>query len=195
METGAVLAAASLAAELHSGHRYGAHPYTFHTSAVASVLSEVFAHHPMREVLICAGHLHDVLEDSLDIEAASGSILRELGEFGPVVLEIVKAVTDEPGRSRSERAQRTRPKIAAAGWPAVAVKLADRMCNTRQAAEGRSDLFRMYRKEHPAFRADLCQVGSEIPEIASMWAELDGYFASLSIYNGGTGRCELGLDV
>lgn len=178
METRAVLAAASLAAELHSGHRYGAHPYTFHTATVASVLSEAFARHPMREVLICAGHLHDALEDSLDLEAASGSILRELGDIGSAVLEIVKAVTDEPGRSRSERARRTRPKTAAAGWPAVAVKLADRMCNMRSSAEDGSGLFRMYCKEYPTFRADLYQVGVEIPEIASMWAELDGCFAS-----------------
>lgn len=174
METEATERASSLAADLHAGQRYGDSPYTCHTSSVAFMLSEVFAGHTMRETLVCAGHLHDALEESPDPEAARQAILRELG---PVVLEIVKAVTDEPGRNRAERAQRTHPKIAAAGWKAVAVKLADRACNVRTSVKGSSHLLSMYRKEYPAFQAGLRHVGADMAEIASMWAALDACLA------------------
>jgi hypothetical protein len=49
----------------------------------------------------------------------------------------------------------------------VAIKLADRLCNSRGAKAA------MYRQELPAFKAALFPVTADRPELAALWAALE----------------------
>jgi (p)ppGpp synthase/HD superfamily hydrolase len=89
-------------------------------------------------VIACA--LHDTLEDTSlsynDIQKA----------FGKEVAEIVFCVTDELGRNREERKEKTYPKIQS-NWKATVVKICDRIANIEQSRSYNQKLFDMYKKE------------------------------------------------
>jgi len=92
--------------------------------------------------------LHDVLEDSdlsyNDIKNA----------FGIEIAKIVYAVTDELGRNRKERKEKTYPKIRN-NWKATVVKICDRIANIRHSIETNSRFKEMYKKEHDEFVAGI----------------------------------------
>lgn len=152
------------AAHAHKGQTYGQFPYTTHTDAVVAVLIEYnFEDDP---ALIAAGHLHDVVEDC-------GVPVQEIqARFGVDVAGLVEGVTNEPGNNRKEKATRTYPKIRE-DERRVALKLADRLANARNAKESNPGLFAMYRKEYPGFRAAL----RHEDEFGGMWGELDSLFS------------------
>ena len=151
-----------LACYIHAGQRYGTGPYISHCTDVCNLIAEVY---PDDDVLKAAATLHDAIEDApADIDARAMILAR----CGSDVLALVEAVTDEPGATRAERKAKTLPKTAAGGWRAVAVKLADRICNCRDQAWRAG-----YRKEQPAFRAALYLVTADRPELAPLWAHLD----------------------
>lgn len=152
------------AAHAHKGQTYGQLPYTTHTDAVVAVLIEYnFDDDP---ALIAAGHLHDVVEDC-------GVPIQEIqARFGVDVAGLVEGVTNEPGNNRKEKATRTYPKIRE-DERRVALKLADRLANARNAKEDNPGLFSMYRKEYPGFRAALYRED----EFGGMWGELDSLFS------------------
>lgn len=151
-----------LACYIHAGQRYGADPFISHCIDVRDVVAAIY---PLDEVLHAAAGLHDAIEDAPDGTDARALILRHCG---PEVLALVEAVTDEPGDTRAERKAKTLPKTAAAGWRAVAIKLADRLCNSRSPTHGT-----MYRREYPAFKEALFHVMTDRPELGPLWAALD----------------------
>lgn len=152
----------TLACYIHAGQRYGAGPYISHCIDVCNLIAEVY---PDDDALKAAAVLHDAIEDApADLDARAMILER----CGPEVLALVEAVTDEPGVNRRERKAKTLPKTAAAGWRAVAIKLADRICNSRGPSHRP-----MYRKEQAAFRAALYPVTADRPELAALWADLD----------------------
>jgi (p)ppGpp synthase/HD superfamily hydrolase len=129
----------------HGDQEYGEGvPYSFHLDSVAQTLTR-FGYGR----LTMAGYLHDVVEDS------SVRIETIRAEFGDWVADIVHAVTNEPGRNRKERYAKTYPKILALGEDAVAVKLADRICNVEYSIATQSKLLKMYQKEHSEFMGSL----------------------------------------
>lgn len=140
---------------------YGDDPYVFHLDMVADVLKS----YGFGEVVQAAGYLHDVIEDTA-IDAAA---LR--AAFPDEVVQIVEAVTDEPGANRRERKAKTLPKIRAAGTSAVAVKLADRICNIAISKAKNLRLYEMYMREHPAFEKALRISG----ELDRMWEHAASY--------------------
>jgi len=74
--------------------------------------------------VVTAGFLHDILEDS----SVTASKLRT--EFGPEVLRIVRAVSDNAGISdRLARSRETLKRIVSAGKKAMVVAAADRLVN------------------------------------------------------------------
>ena len=153
----------TLASYLHAGQRYGKGPFISHITDVHAIIAALY---PDDVELQAAAYLHDAVED-----APEGMDARQMiaVRCGAAVLDLVEAVTDEPGASRAERKAKTLPKTAAAGWRAVALKLADRVCNMRAAGRAAA----MYRAELPAFRAALFEVTTDRPELAPLWAELD----------------------
>ena len=153
----------TLASYLHAGQRYGKGPFISHVTDVHAIIAALY---PDDVELQAAAYLHDAVED-----APEGMDARQMiaVRCGAAVLALVEAVTDEPGASRAERKAKTLPTTAAAGGRAVALKLADRVCNMRAAGRAAA----MYRAELPAFRAALFDVTTDRPELAPLWAELD----------------------
>lgn len=151
---------AKLFAEVaHGDQRYGDFPYTKHLQDVVNVLEE-FEDDPY---VLAAGWMHDTIEDTaIDFTAV-------FNEFGRVVARLVYAVSNEPGKNRKERHERTYPKMIAAGRNAIAIKLADRIANTENCMKFNHHLFKMYEREYPGFKKTL-----QIPgELKFLWARLD----------------------
>jgi (p)ppGpp synthase/HD superfamily hydrolase len=143
----------------HGGQRYGDQPYTIHLAAVVDCLSTFGITDP---VILAAGWLHDVVEDT-------DTTLAEVAEVaGDAAAVIVDAVTDGEGdnrKARKARPYRLIPTVAGA----LEVKLADRIANVTSAASRRPVLFKMYRREHKTFRNRLYRPG----HVVEMWAHLD----------------------
>lgn len=119
---------------------YGDYPYFFHLYQVNAVAKE-FGFND--ENILLATFLHDVLEDA----AVSFNDIVKL--TNRETAEIVYAVTDELGRSRKEKHEKTYPKIKM-NEKATVVKLCDRLANVRFsiATKGKLD---MYLKENYEF--------------------------------------------
>lgn len=152
------------ASKAHEKQKYDGHPYSKHLSDVEGVVSR-FKHHFTPEQLLllrrCAW-LHDVLEDT----PVSFDQLRSVA--GPVEASLVQLVTDEPGKNRKERKEKTYPKTKTSPL-AVALKLADRIANVENACETKYSLINMYKKEYPDFKKGLWQANL----FSDMWEHLD----------------------
>lgn len=148
------------ACEAHGTQKYGKFPYSYHLKEVVDILTE---HKEASEYLQVAAWLHDVLEDT------DKTFEWLICEFGKTISRTVYAVTDEPGKNREERHLRTYPKILAAGRDATALKLADRIANTRNSLKYNHKIYKMYAKEYTNFKFKLKISG----ELKNMWATLD----------------------
>lgn len=154
------------ALKAHGDQKYGELPYEKHLQDVVSILAERFFSTGIDEssdTLLAAAWLHDVIEDT-DV-----TFQQVFEEFGRHVARIVFACTDEPGKNRKERHERTYPKLMASGREAIAVKLADRIANLNHSMTHNHGLFKMYQKEYAAFKQALHLPG----ELKEMWATLD----------------------
>jgi len=164
------------AARAHIDQRYGAAPYTEHLLDVARTLAE-FGFSPSdsdpekrgRHQRLCvAAILHDMIEDT---NVGYEDIV---SLFGREVADIVLAVTNEAGKNRREKYEKTYPKIKASP-DALVIKLADRISNGRSCQKQKKlGLFRMYQKEWPAFEAALRDRSQE--ECEPMWESLERVF-------------------
>lgn len=162
MESLALQAAASLAAVMHKDQKYGeTEPYVLHLSSVVEVLQRF---NVTDESILVAGWLHDVVEDTPMKVETLGMI------FGEAVSKLVYAVTNESGKNRKERHDKTYPKMI--GNPdAIRLKLADRIANVEYSLENKSKQLEMYKKEYSGFREKLFDETHK--ELASMWRHLD----------------------
>jgi (p)ppGpp synthase/HD superfamily hydrolase len=140
----------------HGDQLYGQQPYTYHLEQAVAQLHEHVLPLPVlrfhdHQVIECATWLHDVIEDT----ETPSTELDEL--FCGSVVELVKAVTDGPGKNRAERKKRVYEEIRIVGPAALAVKLADRLANALVCglSKGESDMLKMYRKEQDAFEDHL----------------------------------------
>jgi len=159
-----------VATKAHMGQQYGEFPYTYHLFDTCDVL-EKFGFSPedpnpkrrkRNQRLILAAILHDTLEDT-DLTYET---LRS--EFGYEVADLVFAVTNEPGRNRTERFGKTYPKIKAHP-DGIVLKLADRIANVIHALQSNPDILGMYRREWPIFEVALRTSG----EYDAMWKHLE----------------------
>jgi len=146
------------AIKAHDRQMYGEFPYSTHLSDVYGVLLEFEI---LDKEILFASWLHDTLEDTHhsynDVKVLAGEN----------VAEIVYAVTDELGRNRKERHEKTWPKIKA-NEKAMILKQAYMVANIRMGIREKSSLRKMYRKEYPAFREFFYPLGNE-----KLWNELD----------------------
>jgi (p)ppGpp synthase/HD superfamily hydrolase len=148
-----------LAISLHGMQTYDGKPYFYHLEQVVDVLKEFGF---TEDKYVIAGYLHDTLEDT----SISYNDIKK--QFGEEVAEIVFAVTDELGRNRRERKEKTYPKIKA-NPDAIIIKLADRIANMSNAIKEGNAIVSMYKKEYPAFKKELYMYG----EAEEMWSYLD----------------------
>ena len=162
------------AIKAHNDQKYGELPYSYHLERVYENIDRLY---PTRrgdlieaseEAVFIAAWLHDTLEDT---DTTFDQLFQE---FGRVVARLVFACTDEPGKNRKERHERTYPKLKAAGRDAIAVKLADRLANIQHSLKHNHGMFQMYQREYPDFKAALHLAG----ELKEMWAELDVLMAT-----------------
>jgi (p)ppGpp synthase/HD superfamily hydrolase len=145
-----------VAIKCHGTQDYdGVFPYEKHLDDVVDVLKRFSIVHPK---FLCAGYLHDAIEDG----AISYNKIKT--HFGLEVAEMVFCVTDEMGRNRKEKKQKTLPKTAT-NSDAVIVKLADRIANIEHG--GKID---MYAKEYKEFHSHLYQLDRNA---TPMWEHLE----------------------
>lgn len=176
-----------MAYEAHAAQKYGGRPYVLHLYDTALILAEFgfspyMAENRERHDLECAAiaaFLHDIVEDS-DL---SYEDIRK--EFGDDIADIVWAVTDEPGKNRKERHDKTYPKIRA-DWRATAVKLADRIANTRNCLNENPRLLGMYVREWPEFKQALAgEADDRHPGIRAMWEHLESLLGPYALRDTG----------
>jgi len=145
-----------VAIKAHGTQDYdGIYPYEKHLKDVVEVLKRFGIVHPK---YLCSAWLHDTMEDG----ALSYSKIKR--HFGEEVAEIVYCVTDELGRSRTEKKVKTLPKTAS-NIDAITIKLADRIANIEHG--GKID---MYKGEYDEFKKHLY---SEDRVNKPLWLHLD----------------------
>lgn len=151
-----------VAEKAHATQQYDIYPYIFHIKQVVNVAVEL----GFDETIVVASVLHDILEDT---DLSYNDIKKA---FGEEVAEIVYCVTDELGRNRKERKEKTYPKIKG-NWKATVVKICDRISNMRHSKLYNKRLFDMYKKEHENFcRSIKCDEHPQI-EVNKAWGQLN----------------------
>jgi len=151
------------ATQAHDGQMYGDFPYVAHLIDVYGVMMEFGIKEPE---ILAAGWMHDIIEDTQynynDVVKVSNT----------ECADIVYAVTDELGKNRKERHDKTWPKIAELGLKALTVKQCDLLANTRMGLkEDNRRMINMYRKEYEAFkRYFITRVDGSL---FSLWEALD----------------------
>lgn len=159
----ALQAAEAVATMSHKEQMYGTFPYVKHLGDVVAVLIRFGV---KDQDILCAGWLHDSLEDTeltpLAIEAT----------FGRRTLDLVQRVTNEAGANRKERHEKTYPKIMASA-DALTLKLADRIANVEYSilSEDKGKM-KMYKKEYKEFRRILNNPSDSILN-KKLWEHLD----------------------
>jgi (p)ppGpp synthase/HD superfamily hydrolase len=163
----------TLAIEAHTGQRYGNAnqlPFMAHLWNVVGVGYDMgFADKHSKNFdseITAALWLHDIIEDT-DINYTT---LKK--KTSHRVAELVYLVTDELGRNRVERKQKTLAKIKD-NEDGIAVKLCDRIANIEYtiATENTFGIWGMYAKEHSEFVRTL--FNSEHSKCAKLWRRLD----------------------
>ena len=161
---------ADYAFNLHAqrGQLYGDQPYSVHLLQAYEILLPLFGDN---DTVMLSILCHDLLEDT-------GITYNDLAKVtGYFVADVVYDVTNELGKNRRERAERTYPKIAANPL-AIIVKVADRLANTRHSRQSGSSMYQKYRAEYRHFKDALFTgVNQEswrvYPKIYDLWALLD----------------------
>lgn len=146
-----------VAIKCHGNQDYdGIFPYEKHLDDVVDVLKKYYITSPE---MLCAAYLHDAIEDG------SISYNKIKLHFGEEVAEIVFSVTDEMGRTRQEKKEKTLPKTAK-NRKGCKLKVADRLANI-----GHGGKVKMYREEYAEFKKWLYKVDDD--QAQPMWADLE----------------------
>jgi len=145
-----------VAVKAHSNQSYDEiFPYEKHLDDVVDVIKR-FGYSGK---FIVAGYLHDSIED----DGISYNDIKK--HFGIDVAEMVFCVTDELGRNRDEKKEKTLPKTAS-NPDAIILKLADRIANIEHGGK-----IGMYGKEYEMFKGAL-YLNTPI-DARVMWNHLD----------------------
>lgn len=151
-----------VAEKAHCNQTYDIYPYMYHIKQVMKIAEEL----GYDESIVVSCILHDTLEDTTlsynDIKKA----------FGEEVAEIVYCVTDELGRNREEKKEKTYPKIRN-NWKATVVKICDRIANISQSKEYNQRLYEMYKKEHEGFYTNIMSKDHPYNETSKAWIKLN----------------------
>ena len=144
----------------HEGQVHGPRPFWHHLREVVGVLKEFNVDDPY---LHAAAWLHDVVEDTpVTVEEVTAV-------FGDKIGALVDALTDGEGKTREEK--KAKPyRMLPLVEGATAVKLADRIANTRFSKRQEAhEYLSIYRQEYHGFRTALWVPG----ENKEMWYHLD----------------------
>lgn len=169
MDINRINQAREIAGALHSDRNlmYGKFPYIYHLDCAAS-FGYAFIHliedvHQTDVMVAIYGH--DTIEDT-GITYNDASKL-----FGFEAAEIIYAVTNELGKNRKERSERTTPKIIS-NHLAMFVKMCDRMANMQESAKTKSGMIDKYVKETKEMVATY-KLADTLEVFAEMYQELN----------------------
>lgn len=154
-----------VAEKAHGNQSYDIYPYMYHIRQAVSIGKEL----GYSDSILVALALHDTLEDT---ELSFNDLSRE---FGAEVAEIVFCVTDELGRNRKERKEKTYPKIKG-NWKATVVKICDRIANVSHSKGRNNRLYVMYAQEQKQFHNSIHDSNHPI-EVHKAWDRLDSLFS------------------
>lgn len=143
----------------HGLQMYGKEPYVTHLDSVHRIAK----HLTDNEAIHVAAYLHDVLEDT------DCTYKKLATKFGENVAELVYAVTDELGRTRRERKEKTYPKICDSA-DAITLKICDRLANFEAAHDGNYKMYQKYSEEHIEF----C-IGLNLDSLSEIDAHRNGF--------------------
>jgi (p)ppGpp synthase/HD superfamily hydrolase len=135
-----VRAAEAFARGAHAGQKHGDRQYWRHLQAVANGL--IGWGYDDNSPVVSAAWLHDTIEDT------KVTYQEIKWFFGIEVAEIVWNVTDEMGRNRKERKEKTSPKIFSTP-ESTALKLSDLCDNVLSSARYKDRHLDMYIAEWP----------------------------------------------
>lgn len=161
--------ARTYATEAHNGQTYNGGPYTDHLQAVVEIVRAVRDPGTDLDYLETVAWLHDAVEDT---EATVASVR---DRFGLAVADAVDGLTDPEGHNRKTRKRllherlRTLDENFPTARAVLLVKTADRLANGRACVAAGNGRLKMYRGEHPAFRAAAHRDGL----CDELWEELD----------------------
>ncbi len=159
----------------HKDQMYGESLYVHHLAAVDQVLDDIGI--PEIRFARISAWLHDTVEDcGVKIEDISK-------RFGDTVGYTVWCVTNEKGKNRKERSEKTYPKIAS-NENSLLVKLADRIANIEHSLNINSKFGLMYVKEHPDFVGALRTYWTGSERVQLLWNRYDEAVARTKSYYG-----------
>lgn len=125
----------------HGNQTYGDVPYVKHLDDVIYILIE---HGFDKDKYILSGYLHDIIEDT---DTSYNDINKA---FGKEIAEIIYCLTDELGKNRKERKEKTYSKLRT-NTDSVIIKLADRIANIQNGIKNGSSILKTYVDEHGDF--------------------------------------------
>lgn len=150
MNTDKIVRAALFAKNIHYHQKYDGRGYDFHLLLVVSNVKDIcrftgVCDNELVENLVCAGWLHDVMEDS-------GTTYNDIKtEFGEFVAELVYGCTCEKGRTRKDRfSEKFYSELRKIPY-AFFVKACDRLANMRYSKASGSSMYDKYKAELVAF--------------------------------------------
>lgn len=166
----------SIASELHDEVRqnYDQQEYSVHLRHVWHIarlyIEEV--DEDIRYEVNCAAILHDVLEDTRTTYNDLKKLLTATHSFSEseiyTIIEMVYALTQEKGRTRTERHNNKYYQGIKDTPGATFVKLCDRLANMSYSFEKNSKMVKTYVKEHQEFKEKLYD-GNYL----SLWEEIE----------------------
>lgn len=132
-------------------HRYAGKPYSYHLKMVYEFGKKYSYLIPMekRSQVLASCWTHDLIED------ARKSYHDVYRVCGPIVADITYALTNEKGKTRSQRANSKYYKGIRDVEHADFVKLCDRLANVKHSALTGSKMMAVYAKEHSKFKKEL----------------------------------------
>ena len=127
--------------------KYDDQCYTYHLQCVYNTAKDYLMLIPEKDkdIVLSASLLHDIIEDARE---TYNDVVKETNEK---VADIVYALTNEKGKTRSERANDKYYKGIRDTKYASFIKLCDRIANVEYSKEKGSSMFLKYKKENTNF--------------------------------------------
>lgn len=154
-----------VAEKAHRNQTYDIYPYMYHIRQVAKIAEDL----GYDESIILGCILHDTLEDT---DLSYNDIKKA---FGQEVAEIVYCVTDELGRNRDEKKEKTYPKIKS-NWKATVVKICDRIANVTHSKDYNKSMYEKYFKENNKFILNIKNNEHPQNEVNKAWEKLENIY-------------------
>ena len=153
---------------LKVSHKYDNEDYAYHLKMVCEA-AERFIHlvdEDQRENVYCGCWVHDIIEDARE---TYNDVLKNTNK---TIAELAYALTNEKGKSRSERANDKYYREMHEVPNAVFIKFCDRIANITHSKNQGSRMFDKYKKENDNFVKKLYR-----PELLEMIQYIDTLLA------------------